>query len=93
MNWAGSDSSPYLGYWHRFADFGLATCPMGATSSFRNCPYMFRNVVGWAVQELIVKMKFFEHLIHEFNLGPVLAPIEAPCSLLVVWHENPKTLI
>ena len=78
VNWAGSASSPYFGYFFPFADCGSATCRTGATSSFRNCPYMFRNVFGWAVQELIVKMKFFEHLIHEFNLGPVLAHFEAP---------------
>ena len=83
VNWAGSASSPYFGYWYRFADCGSATCRTGATSSFRNCPYMLRNVVGWAVQELIAKMKFFDSLIHEFNLGPVLAHIEAPHGLLV----------
>ena len=69
VNWAGSASSPCFGYWYRFADCGSATCQTGATSSFRNCPYMLRNVVGWAVQELIAKMKFFDSLIHEFNLG------------------------
>ena len=83
VNWAGSASSPYFGYWYRFADCGSATCRTGATSSFRNCPYMLRNVVGWAVQELIAKMKFFDSLIHEFNLGPVLAHIEAPHGLSV----------
>ena len=92
VNWAGSASSPYFGHLYSFADFGSATCRTGATSSFRNCPYMLRNVVGWAVQELIAKMKVFEHLIHEFNLGPVLAHFEAPCSLMVLWHENPKVL-
>ena len=53
---------------------------------------MLRNVVGWAVQELIAKMKFFDSLIHEFNLGPVLAHFEAPYGLMVLFHENPKVL-
>ena len=83
VNWAGSASSPYFGHLYPFADFGSATCRTGATSSFRNCPYMLRNVVGWAVQELIAKMKFFDSLIHEFNFGPVSVHIEAPCALMV----------
>ena len=53
---------------------------------------MLRNVLGWAVQELIAKMKFFDSLIHEFNFGPVSVHIEAPCGLMVLWHENPKVL-
>ena len=92
VNWAGTASSPYFGHWYRFADFGSATCQTGATSSFRNCPYMLRNVVGWPVQELIVKNEIFGNLIHEFNFGPVLAHIEAPNGLMVLFHENPKVL-
>ena len=55
----GSTSEPYFEYFFQFVEFELGTWWTGATSSFRNCPYMLRKVIGSAVLQIFVKSTIF----------------------------------